>query len=152
MAIVKGKSNLIHDRLDDTSMQEDPVVARGRLIAAHGNVANLATDNNTSMYKLADLPSDCIMDENTFFDVENWGFAQVVIGTKSDTDALVDQTLATENIVTPFAQGDANHGKRFWEVLGLAADPRGMIGIYAHAEADATGAGTMPFRLNYYYH
>ena len=76
-----------------------------------------------------------------------WGFAQVVIGTETDTDALVDQTKATENIVTPIAIGDANHGKTWWEALGLAASPGDEIQLYAHAEANATGAGSMPFRL-----
>lgn len=152
MAVVKGKSDLIHDRLDEASVQVDPVLARGRLIAATGSVANASDDSDTSMYHLADVPSGAVLHEDTFFDVQNWGFAQIVIGTKSDTDALVDQTKATENIVTPIAVGDANHGKRLWEVLGLAADPMVPIALYAHAEADATGAGAMPFRLSYYYH
>jgi len=52
----------------------------------------------------------------------------------------------------PIAQGDANHGLRLWEVLGLAASPGGNIALYAHAEANATGAGSMPFRIAYLYH
>jgi hypothetical protein len=151
MAIVTGKSNLIHDYLDPDSYAPDPVLARGRAIFVTGLLACLADDSNTSMYRIADLPSDCILLPDTFFDVENWGFAQVVIGTKTDTDALVDQTKATETIVTPIAQGDANHGKRLWEVLGLAENPKGMISIYVHAEADATGAGSMPFQIAYLY-
>ena len=87
------------------------------------------------------------MHEDTGFDVENWAFLQVVIGTETDTDALVDQTQATENMVTPLAAGDANHGKTWWEALGLAASPGGEIALYAHAEDDAGSAGSMPFRL-----
>ena len=98
---------------------------------------------------LADIPSNAIVHEDTFFDVASWGFAQVVIGVEGDTDALVDQAKATENIVTPIAVGDANHGKELWEVLGMAADPKGNIRLIASAEADATGAGSMPFRIAY---
>lgn len=152
MAIIEGKSDLIHDYLDPSSVPPDPVQARGRLIVATGTVTNEATDSNTSMYHLVDLPSDCILQPGTFFDVENDGFAQIVIGTKTDTDALVDQTKATENIITPIANGDANHGKRLWEVLGLAADPGGNISLWKHAEANATGAGSMLFAIHYLHH
>ena len=152
MAVVEEKSDLIHDYLDSASVPPDPVKARGRLIVATGAVVNLAADSNTSMYHLVDLPSDCILQPGTFFDVASDGFAQIVIGTKSDTDALVDQTKATENIVTPIANGDANHDKRLWEALGMAADPGGNIGLWKHAEADATGAGSMQFAIHYLYH
>jgi len=147
MPAVTGKSDLIHDYTDPDSSPADPEFLAGRVVLATGTVANLSTDSNTSMYHLGDVPADGIVHEDTFFDVASWGYAQVVIGTKTDTDALVDQTKVTENIVTPFAVGDANHGKRWWEALGLAENPGGKIGIWAHAEADAAGAGSMPFRL-----
>lgn len=149
MPIVDGKSDLIHDYQDSSSYPPDPKKARGKLAVATGTLANLATDLSGSKYRLVDLPSNCILQPGTFFDVENDGFAQIVIGTEDDTDALVDQTKATENIVTPIVAGDANHGKELWEVLGLAADPGGMISLWKHAEANATGAGSMPFAVHY---
>ncbi len=149
MPIVNGRSDLIHDYTDPTSVPPDPQNARGRLVVATGILANSATDLNTSKYHLADLPSNCILMPGTFFDVAADGFAQIVIGTKEDTDALVDQTKATENIVHPITEGDANHGKQLWQVLGMAADPQGLIGIWKHAEANATGAGSMPFAFHY---
>lgn len=54
--------------------------------------------------------------------------------------------------VAPIANGDANHGKRLWEVLGLASDPGGMIALWKHAAANATGAGSMPFAIHYLHH
>ena len=150
MAVVTGKSDLIHDPMISGSVPADPQRARGRIIVAMGTLANLATDSNGSKYHLADLPAEAILLPQSFFDVENDGFAQIVIGTETDTDALVDQTKATENTVTPIAQGDANHGKPLWELLGLAEPPKsGMIGIWKHAEADAAGAGNMPFAFYY---
>jgi len=149
MAIVSGKSDLIHDFTDPTSTAPDPQQARGRIVVAVGTVANLASDSDTSMYHLADIPSIAILLPDTFFDVTNDGFAQIVIGTKSDTDALVDQTKATENVVSPIAQGDANHGAQLWEALGLAEDPGGNISLWKHAEADAAGAGSTKFAIWY---
>ena len=149
MAVVTSKSNLVHDSFDTGIYPPDPVEARGRLVLMTGTVTNAADDSNGSMYHLVDLPSRCILHHDTFFDVENDGFAQIVIGTKTDTDALVDQTKVTETIAQPITMGDANHGKRLWEGLGLAADPGGMIGIWKHAEAAAAGAGAMPFQIAY---
>lgn len=152
MAVVTTKSDLIHDplnRADGAPYAPDPHKARGRPVYATGTVANASDDSSGSTYLLADIPSTALLHEDTFFDVEAWGFAQVVIGVTGDTDALVDQTKATENIVTPIAAGDANHGKALWEVLGMAADPGGNIRLIASAEAGATGAGSMPFRIAY---
>jgi hypothetical protein len=150
MAVVTGKSDLIRDYLAGDAAP-DPMRLKGRRFIATGTVANGATDSNLSMYHLIDLPSDCILDEDTAFDVENWGFAQVVIGTQTDTDALLDVARAAATTQRPIVFGDANHAKELWEVLGLAADPGGEIGIWAHAEAGATGAGTMPFQMSYRY-
>jgi len=149
MAVVNTNSSLIHDPFVSGSTPPDPQAARGRLILATGTVTNAATDSNTSKYHLADIPSIALLHEDTFFDVAGDGFAQIVIGTETDPAALVYQTKVTENIVTPIAVGDANHGKPLWEVLGLAADPGGNIGIWKHAQADAAGAGSMPFRIAY---
>lgn len=149
MAVVNGKSDLIHDYLDPDSVQVDPVQARGRLIVATGTLTNEASDSNLSKYKLAEIPSSAILMPGTFFDVENDGFAQIVIGTETDTDALVDVARSAAAIHKPIAEGDANHGKRLWEVLGLAEDPRSNISLWKHAEAGATGAGTMLFAIHY---
>jgi hypothetical protein len=149
MAVVEGKSDLINDKFDPASVPADPKRARGDLKVMTGTVANGASDSSGSSYKLAEIPADALLMPQTFFDVENWGFAQVVIGTKSDTDALVDQTKATEDIVAPIAQGDAYHGKSLWEIMGLAANPGGTLSLWIHAEADAAGAGSMPFQIVY---
>lgn len=146
--IEETTSDLIRDYLD-TTPGPDPVQARGRYVAATGTVANAADAETNSTYHLADIPAEAILHEDTFFDVENWGFAAIKIGTASDSAALVDQLKSAENIAQPIAIGDANHAKRFWEVLGLAKNPGGKIAIYAHAAANATGAGSMPFRIAY---
>lgn len=148
MAVVNETSDLFRDA-HAMEVSPDPLKLKGRLMVATGTVTNEDTDSNTSMYKLIELPSDCYLHEDTFFDVENDGFAQIVIGTRTDTDALVDQTKVTENIVQPIAIGDANHGKELWEILGMAEDPGGFIQLFKHAEADAAAAGSMLFRIVY---
>ncbi|WP_422050142.1 hypothetical protein [Shimia sp.] len=150
MAVVTAKSDLFRDTHGGGSLI-DPLISKGRIIVATGIATNASTDENGSSYRLVELPSDCILVSGTFFDVQNWGFAQVVIGTKTDTDALVDQGRTSENIVTPIVDGDANHKLRLWETLGLSEDPGGVIALFAHAEANATGAGNMPFRIHYLY-
>lgn len=149
MAVVKTKSNLFSDYLSGAD-NPDPELARGRPIMVQGTVTNLSTDSNLSTYALAVLPSHAILGDRTAFDVENWGFATVNIGTLDDIDALITIAKSSGNTVSPIAFGDAKHGKRLWEVLGLAADPGGQITLYAHASAGATGAGSMPFRFEYF--
>lgn len=146
MAVVDTKSNLFRDAVAG-EMTPDPLLVEGVIRCATGSVANLSTDSSGSKYLLAMVPSHAVMHESTLFDVENWGFAQVVIGSRDVTDQILDVARSAATTQSPFAVGDANHGKRLWEVLGLSEDPGGLIGIYAHAEANATGAGSMPFRI-----
>lgn len=150
MAVVNLKSSLFRDAHSMDPLI-DPLLTKGRIIVSTGVATNASADETGSIYRLVDLPSDCILVSDTFFDVENWGFAQVVIGTKDDTDALIDQTRATETIITPIADGDVNHMLRLWETLGMSEDPGGTIALFAHAEANATGDGSMPFRIHWLY-
>lgn len=149
MAVVEVKSNLVGDYAANTQ-PADPELVAGRPIVATGSVANAAADNAGSMYHLADIPAYAILDSRTAFDVENWGFATVNIGTKDDATALTTVLKSAGNTVSPIAFGDANHGLPLWQVLGLAAEPAsGVISLYAHGPADATGAGSMPFEIHY---
>ncbi len=148
MAVVNTLSNLIPDYRAGV-VNPDPEFARGRVVLVTGIVANLATDSALSTYALADIPSHAILADRTRFDVENWGFATVNIGTADDIDALTTVLKSAGNTVSPVVFGDAKHGKHLWEVLGLAADPGTTIRLYAHASAVATGAGSMPFQFEY---
>lgn len=148
--VVDLKSDLFPDKIAEIPAP-DPARARGRPIVAAFSVANAADDSDGSKYLLAELPSDCILDSRTFFKVDDTGFAAIRIGTASDAEALVAQLKSAEAIARPVEDGDANHGLPLWEVLGLAADPGGFIGIYQHAIANATGAGTLKGEIHYRY-
>jgi hypothetical protein len=141
MPVVKKKSNWHGDKVD-------PARQRGRMVVAAGVVTNAADDSENSSYYLCDLPSDCIPDVSTAFQVQNWGFAAIRIGTRSDVDALAAVLKSAGNVVSPVGQFE---DRPLWQVLGLAADPGGNIGLFAHAIAGATGAGTMLFRVAYRY-
>lgn len=145
MAIVKKKSDWHGDKVD-------PARQKGRLIVAALSVANAADDSDGSSYHLLDLPSDCILASGTAFRVQDWGFAAIRIGTKSDVDALVSQLKSAENVANPVAKfASGFHGLPLWQALGLSADPGGTIGLYAHAIANATGAGAMQAEIHYLY-
>lgn len=146
MPIVTLQSTLYRVRDIDAAVP-DPVVVAGVPRVTTGSVANAADDSSGSMYKLASLPSQSIMDPASFLQVDGWGFASVRVGTIDDNDALVSVAKSAGATVSPIAAGDAKWDKRLWEVLGLSEDPGGWIDIYAHAVANATGAGTLRFRF-----
>jgi len=149
MAVVNIKSDLFPERPLDSDAP-DPAKARGRLIIATFAVSNLATDNTLSKYLLATVPVDALWDEATSFKVDGWGFATVSIGTKTDIDALVTVARSAGVYVNPVLVGDAKHGLPIWQALGMAAAPEsGWVDIYAHAPANATGAGALRGKLAY---
>lgn len=142
MAIVNTKSDLF-------GADVDPAKARGRPIVTTLSVSNAADDSSGSTFLLCKLPSECILDSRTAFQVENWGFATVNIGTADDIDALGTVLVSAGDVYSPVAFGDARHGLPLWEALGLAANPGGEIALYAHASAGATGAGSMKGEVHY---
>lgn len=152
MAVVRKKSNLFPNFVAG-DVPPDPLSTRGRLICAAFAAANEATDSSGSMYKLADLPADCVLDALTTINVGSWGFAQVNIGTSGDIDALITVAKSAGTYVTPVTRAGANHEKRLWEVLGLSAPPASnVISLYAHASAAATAAGSIKGEIWYRYH
>lgn len=150
MPIVKVNSGLIRSYITGQDAPE-PILERGRPFVATGSVANAATDSQGSTYKLVELPSECVLRPDTAFHVANWGYADIRIGTLSDPVVLASVLKSAGNTVSPIVAGDtAKHGKYLWQVLGLAADPGGLIGLYAHGSvANAVAAGSMLFTISY---
>lgn len=149
--VVSVKSNLFKAASDPLGAEPKPELARGRPIVANGLVANGVGELTGSKYLIAELPSEAILLPATFFKVDTWGYADIRIGTFTDPVALVNQLRSAAAIVSPIANGDARHGQPLWQALGLAADPGGYIGLYYHAIATATVAGTSRFAVHYAY-
>jgi hypothetical protein len=152
MPVVQVRSDLFRTQPLLGQATPDPARARGRPVVAQFTVTNLSTDETGSTYLLAELPSDCILAPPTFFKVDGWGFATINIGTRAAPTALVNVARSAGAYVRPIVEGAAaSHGRYLWELLGMAADPGGTIGIFARGPANATGAGTMTGELNYRY-
>ncbi|MBL4761766.1 MAG: hypothetical protein JKY93_03595 [Gammaproteobacteria bacterium] len=122
----------------------------GRLRVCQGKVSNATDDLAGSTFELCRVPSHAIIDPTSAFQVENWGFVTVKIGTGSDTGAFIDVATSAATTQNPVTQFDVNHGKELWEVLGLEEDPCGKISLFAHADADATAAGSMLFDIRWF--
>jgi hypothetical protein len=145
MAVEDVKSDLYRDQLTGGAIPQAQK-AHGRIHMVTGTVSHDAAASSGSTYKLGEVPSAAMVHPDTIFEAGNWNFTDMRIGTKDDVSALVSALVSAGN-QSPVAALDANHGKAWWEVLGLAADPGGMITIYAHAIGAASAAGSMKFNL-----
>jgi hypothetical protein len=132
------------------AVNADPARARGINYKSVDTVSNLITDSVGSKYLLMNLPAEASLLPGTQFGVNLWGYADIRIGTFSDPVALVSVLRSAGAVVTPIAFNDARHGQPLWQQLGLAADPGGEIGIYAHGSvAVPTVGGSMRFTLDW---
>lgn len=148
MAVVNLKSNLFRDQQAGGAVP-DALQVKGIVRRAVGSIANAAADSNTSTYKLISLPSYVILGVGTYFYNENWGFAVTQVGVAGDGDALFTKTTAATTFEAPVSAVEQASGVRLWELLGLAEDPNDMIDLIVTAAADAAGAGTMTFVIEW---
>ncbi|MES2667925.1 MAG: hypothetical protein V4712_17710 [Pseudomonadota bacterium] len=124
----------------------------GRIHRVAGRISNGAGDSNLSKYLICELPWSAILLPPTAFMTTAWGFAQAVIGTDEDSDGLLDVARATGGATgnVPITIFGAKWNLPFWGQMGLASAPlKGFAKLYAVAEADATGAGTLDFDIHY---
>lgn len=148
MAIVTQKSNLY--RAEQTGGPvPDALQVKGVVRRATGKVTNAATDSAGSVYKLAKLPSRVILGPGTLFHNQGWGFATTQVGIAGAATALFTKTTIASTTESPITGIEAASGQRLWEQLGMAADPNGEIELVAIAAANATGAGSMPFTIEW---
>lgn len=148
MPIRNKKSDVFRDQRVGGAVL-DSSRTNGRLQHVYGTVTNAADDDSGSTFHLCDLPSACILHEETFFDVTNDGYAAIRIGTRTDVAALVSVLKSAGNEVLPVVRGGANHGLPLWQRLGLARNPGGVIPIYKHAIANAVSGGFTRFRISF---
>jgi hypothetical protein len=148
MAIVTVKSDLY--RAEQTGGPvPDALKIKGVLRRATGKVVNAASDSAGSVYKLIRLRSDVILTELTLFHNAAWGFATTQVGVLGAAAALFTKTTSASTTESPITGIEAVSGQRLWEQLGLSVDPRGEIELVAIAAANATGAGVMPFAVEW---
>lgn len=148
MAIVTVKSDLYRNEMAGGAVL-DALKAKGVVRRATGKVLNGATDSAGSIYRLIKLRSDVILGAGTFFHNQNWGFATTQVGVVGAAAALFTKATSATTTESPITGIEAASGQRLWEQLGLGADPKGEIELVAIAAANATGAGNMPFQIEW---
>jgi len=148
MTVVIGASN-VSQRARGGAGFADPQALSGLRRMVTGIVTNPTPAFTLSRFHLTDLPSDCYLTPQTLFGVVGWGFAQVNIGTETAVTALGTVARGAAATFVPIAADDVRRQQELWQALGLAANPGGFIGLFAHATANATGAGSMPFYIEY---
>ncbi len=144
MAVVENKSNIFPAPGEGAT---DPLVSKGRIKTALGQVACAADDNAGSKYLLCRVPSYANVHHDCIVYCENWGIANLKVGNFAGDTLIVDTTTAAATEQLPFTRASTAQGQRWWEALGHASDPGGWLDIYAHADADAAGAGTLDFLI-----
>lgn len=126
----------------------------GHLHVVAGRVTNASTDSSGSKYLLAEIPWNAILSPRCAFLTKDWGFAQAVIGVEEDPDILIDAVKGSAaGGILPVTIFGSLWNKPLWQALGLSAMPvGGPAKLSAVAEADAAGAGTLDFHIEYALH
>ncbi len=154
MPIVDTRSDAFDVGAGQTLDVVDPVRNRALTRAAVGTVANLASDNNGSRYRLWTMPSRAILRPETRIDLTGWGYAAATIGLAANRGAqLTANGLMTTITISslsgafsvPIALFGAKWGRPLWQQAGLSADPGGLLDVIIATAADATGAGVARF-------
>lgn len=153
MAIVDMKSDAFDSFADLQLAVVDPIRNRFMMRGAIGSVANLATDSDTSLYRLWRMPSRAILRPETKVDLQEWGFAAATLGlAEADGATLTEAGLLGSVTVSglaapsePIAIFGAKWGLPVWEQAGLAADPGGLVDVIIGTAAGAAGAGSAKF-------
>lgn len=148
MPIVTVKSDLYRAEQQGGAVP-DALMVRGVMRRATGKILNLSTDSSGSVYKLIRLPAHVILLPGTFFNNQSWGFAVTQVGVAGDADALFTKTTSATTTESPITATEAASGQRLWQQLGMAADPNAMVELIATAAANATGAGSMTFAIEW---
>ena len=152
MAIINKLSSFYGDFVGGVWATPAAASRDGKQHVIQGAVTNAAGNNSGSTYKLFTLPWTAILLPITAFRTDTWGFAQVQIGTLSTPLGILN---AAKGVSTtgqlPITIFGAKWNKPLWEAIGLAAMPTdtGFADIYATTIADATGAGTLSFHVEY---
>lgn len=129
--------------------------AMGKLHRVAGRATALLADNTNSRYLLCQLPSTCILLQESAIRTDLWAFAQAVIGTIGFQTGLLNVARATGGATgnLPVTIFGARWNQPLWQALGMAAPPTNpVIDLIAFAIADATVLGTLDFDLRYVNH
>lgn len=127
-------------------------------------VSILATDSNTSTYRLARLPSNAILKEVVYENSALTGGSSYSLGfydvPEVNNGAVISASaLASAVSLVSASSGFGSNGmsnvsidnkeKQIWELAGLTSDPKKLIDIAFVANTASTVAGTISLSIAY---
>jgi len=159
MAIVNKKGTINLDGLDqDTLIMPNAKTSKGIIRTSIDTLEINATDDDTSTYRIARLPSNAVLTDITikndaitggtdFF----LGFYDIDEGVAIDANALLGTTsLASAGSIDGLGSIDiANIGKEVWELAGLTEDPHKLVDIVLTGNTVGTASGTVTGIVKY---
>jgi hypothetical protein len=159
MAVVNTKGSINLNGLGQTPVvMPNGKTSKGNLLTSIETLEIAATDDDTSTYRIARVPSNAVLANITIdhdaitggtdFDL---GFYDIDEGALIDVDALINTvSLASAGTVDGLGTIDiANKGKEVWELAALTADPVKLIDIVLTGNIVGTAAGTVTARVDY---
>lgn len=166
MAIINGNESLNQAGLALTPATLPNVKTNGASLQVINFVVDItATDNATSKWKLAALPSNAVVQEIKIANTAITGFTSGDIGIyHHGTSALgtvisgaafssaASYATATSNAFSAngtSAVTPANNGKEIWQIAGLSSDPIKLLDIGLLANTIGTTAGTIAGKIYY---
>lgn len=125
--------------------------ARGNIRGSTFNIAATNGDSIASVYKLAQIPSSCIiLPGSLLYCPAIAGLTSVSCGLNNRGGTKVAAALmsavnisAGGSFAMTSAVAIANYNKRAWELLGLAADPNAMLDVELTLNTAATASGAI---------
>ena len=132
--------------------------------SAYGFVTAAAADDSNSRYRLARVPSNCIVRQVILSSIAQGGSAAANVGVyraTADGGAVVDDDLfaAGISVVSAVAHTDitnqstnytaAKREQPLWQAAGLTSDPGGDLDIVAAPSATFTNGGAIAVLVEY---
>jgi len=134
----------------------------GQIHSITSIVTIATTDNATSTWRIARLPSNALLHQLTVSTTAQTGSTDFDIGIAYNPDkvsgAVIDVDCLAEALTLATASRSldglkdvsiANSAKELWELAGLTADPKCSLDILLTANTIGTAGGTCGFKIEY---
>ena len=124
----------------------ESINAEGQVRQIYSKISVANADSATSKLYLGRIPSSArILPNSTLYHSAITGLTTLDVGFNAAVAALLAagdvSTAGSKSLVGAVVAG--NLGRRAWQHAGLAADPGGLMDIFATMNAAATAAGTL---------
>lgn len=162
MAIVNTKATAVANADSTPIVITNRILGRAPVMTAVGVVAKAASDNDTSVFRFARLPSNArvisinrantVITAGTSYQIGVHETAQNGGAAVSAGLFAATQDLSTASTGTPsryLASAVTTGEQMLWQLLGLTADPKKDYDITMTGVTAGTGAGTILLEIGY---